>query len=443
METSIESAKYIMKRERDPLPGTSGPAERPTKKLKPDQALSAPANKPNVHLPKSQKGKGRGRKGEPWADPCLNPKCNRIHPVKDCQETTEDKRKALLKKYYDDKKEKTFSRLIGPLSRDGRWSCRIENKRDTVALGDISADQSAILRAFICSLQAAGIKVAVIKQFNEPLQLDAAIKLPGDVPFTTSSVVNLCITISLPCGPLRLRNVEFLVVDQQIDEILLGRPRLKCLGFDLDSHMQRIQTTMDNADISSLMSDSMKTNNAGDSLKAANIILQYKGLWYDSIEDDPIPFSNGITEGIATSDTSGVEKALMDAVNRARKMALAIVEIQNCVHYCRSSKTFFVRVWGRIHQRILPHFVFASSQGFHHDVLRSDVTPRISGRLSHQRSRTRRRSRRFTPARKPHGQAPLLQLQNLAPRSLDSLWICVVRIAKQFRLTLPCLILKV
>jgi hypothetical protein len=44
------------------------------------------------------------------------------------------------------------------------------------------------------------------------------------------------LTASLHCGPLRLRSTEFLVVDDEMDEILLGRPLLKTLAFDMADH---------------------------------------------------------------------------------------------------------------------------------------------------------------------------------------------------------------
>jgi hypothetical protein len=45
------------------------------------------------------------------------------------------------------------------------------------------------------------------------------------------------LTMYLNCGPLRLRSTEFLVIDDEMDEALLGCPLLKTLGFDLDDHL--------------------------------------------------------------------------------------------------------------------------------------------------------------------------------------------------------------
>lgn len=124
------------------------------------------------------------------------------------------------------------------------------------ALGDIGADESAILRCILNTLGREGIK-ANIEQLSEPIHLSAALKLLDTVQFTASARVKLSIIISLPCGPLRPRLVEFLVVDQDMDELLLRRPLLRCLGFDLGNHLEKIRTEIDNAENDSLMLSSL------------------------------------------------------------------------------------------------------------------------------------------------------------------------------------------
>jgi hypothetical protein len=48
-------------------------------------------------------------------------------------------------------------------------------------------------------------------------------------------MVRMSIFISLPCGLLFQRQVEFLALDQGMDEVLLGRPLLAALEFDLSN----------------------------------------------------------------------------------------------------------------------------------------------------------------------------------------------------------------
>ena len=167
------------------------------------------------------------------------------------------------------------------------------------------------------------MRIPALKHLNAPLHLDAAVKLPENVAFTASATVNLCIKISLPCGPLRLRNVEFLVIDQPMDEILLDGPLLRCLGFDLDTHLEGIRTKMENADISSLMSESINKADTGRACRAANTFPEYKGLWYNKAEEDPIQPPDSITEDITLTDISEVCNALEEAIPRATENGMS------------------------------------------------------------------------------------------------------------------------
>lgn len=39
---------------------------------------------------------------------------------------------------------------------------------------------------------------------------------------------------------VQLHGVRSLVVDHEMDEVLLGRPFLKSLGFDLETHLEKV-----------------------------------------------------------------------------------------------------------------------------------------------------------------------------------------------------------
>ena len=106
------------------------------------------------------------------------------------------------------------------------------------ALGDSQADKSAIPRFILNTLSQEGIE-ACVEKLSQPIRLSAAVQLPEHVSFTASARVKLSITRSLPCGTVGDRRVEFLVVDQDMNEVLLGRPLLLCPGFDLCHHLEK------------------------------------------------------------------------------------------------------------------------------------------------------------------------------------------------------------
>ena len=214
-ETSVESAKYATKRDRDVSPADSGSGARVKKKHKKNPKSNG-KSLPELDKPsKSGNGKGKSGQKKPWSDPCLNPKCNKLHPVKDCEDTSEEEKKALLKHHYDENKKK-LSRMSCLTQKDGRWSCTIEGLVPCSALGDIGADENTIPRCILNNLSHEGMR-ARVEQLTQPIRLSAAVQLPEHVSFTASARRKLSITLSLPCGPLLVRRVEFLCVDHDME----------------------------------------------------------------------------------------------------------------------------------------------------------------------------------------------------------------------------------
>lgn len=76
-----------------------------------------------------------------------------------------------------------------------------------------------------------------------------------------------------------------------MDEILLGRPFLRRIGFDLKSHLRTVATSLHDKDYSEIDSGKMKLS-----------ATRYRGFRYDSISDDPI----SITESVGAS--MGIDK---------------------------------------------------------------------------------------------------------------------------------------
>lgn len=73
------------------------------------------------------------------------------------------------------------------------------------------------------------------------IKLGAVVKRTKENPveFSASREMTFGITIVLLGSnlPVRLRGVKFLIVDQEMDEVILGRPFLCAIGLDLESHL--------------------------------------------------------------------------------------------------------------------------------------------------------------------------------------------------------------
>lgn len=225
----------------------------------------------------------------------------------------------LLKQYRANKREERkqqnkISSLKGNVPVDGRWEAKIGNVVKCIALGDIGADFSALPKSIIEQLESNGVTIN-LRPLDKKLSISAAIELPLSAPITTSATITNSITISLPCGPLRLKNVEFHVIDQNMDEVLLDRPLLRCLGFDLKAHVSKFKGRFDNADVGEPMAK--KLNSDGVKNGKAGSLPTYRGLWYNKLEDDPIEPPQSVGAKIGEDEESEIQAAFEEMVMQA------------------------------------------------------------------------------------------------------------------------------
>ena len=116
VEASIEYAKYIPKRSRDPPSGPSGHQDRSKKKTKHGSGQSNHVDKHDKkkEVLASQPGreKKNNRKNATWTDPFLLPKCNKFYAVKDCPDTSEEDKKVFPQQHYENKKRSSLASLV-------------------------------------------------------------------------------------------------------------------------------------------------------------------------------------------------------------------------------------------------------------------------------------------------------------------------------------------
>lgn len=264
-----------------------------------------------------EKPGGKRKKPPPqeWTKKCLNPKCDKMHRIRDCDISSEEEKKAHLKEYYDTVKKNKKARLsrFGPSSSGGRWKATLENNVACIALGDSGADESALPRAV---LYENGL-LSKIEPLKDKLLIETA---SSDQPkLTCVGYAHLNLTINLPCGPLRLRKVKFLVVQEKMSEILLGRPLLKSLGIDIEKQLERVQKKLGNVMFgpnAQLFSEIEKTP---DNPK----IAAYKGLWYDEEENDPVPPIDTATAKLGCDTEEEINEAFDKILSTAKEAGLS------------------------------------------------------------------------------------------------------------------------
>ena len=144
--------------------------------------------------------------------------------------------------------------------------------------------------------------------------LESAFKTDCTVQFLASRSVVLSITIFLPVSniPVRIRGIEFLITDQEMNEVLLGRPFLKAIGFNLHQHLREVREIVHNQDISNI-----KTGNA------KLLAMIYRGLAYQSTDDDPIELPEALAAGIGQDSNDSINSTFSKMLGEAKKNGLS------------------------------------------------------------------------------------------------------------------------
>lgn len=213
-----------------------------------------------------------------WSHPGLSKECKKLHPIKDCDVTSDEEKARLLKTYCDSKKKVKSATLKRSPKKDCRWNAFLNDSLDVTSLGDFGADEPALPWNLVKKHQNAG-ETGDVESFDKPLALSSAIN-STNAKFSASAEGFFTITVFFPCGSLCLHKVEFLIVNQEMSKILLGRPLLKCRRNNLDSQIQRVQDTFNEADISQLMARSEEGINSPKGPAEASRLKPYSVLRY-------------------------------------------------------------------------------------------------------------------------------------------------------------------
>ena len=111
-----------------------------------------------------------------------------------------------------------------------------------------------------------------------------------ELTVTATRKAKITTTLLLPEGPLRLRNVQYLVFDEEMSEVLMSRPLLNSLGFNLEQNLARVRDKYNNGDFSAVGFDAaepaLKTNTG----KLARLLQKSESNLYGSshfLDDEP------------------------------------------------------------------------------------------------------------------------------------------------------------
>ena len=197
----------------------------------------------------------------PANDPpdCLNPKCPGKHYLKDCPITPPEERQPLYDAYYNRKKKspkalkasKVTSTPPSGIGNNGRFKARLADAVDVLVNGDYGADHAAISTQHLEQLADSGVYISTLP-LKKPVLFEMAVSDTSTETREARAKARISTTLMTYHGPFRLRNVEYLVFDGYMTEVLLSRPILQSLGFDLASHLKAVHHRYHDADFSNI-----------------------------------------------------------------------------------------------------------------------------------------------------------------------------------------------
>jgi hypothetical protein len=185
--------------------------------------------------------------------PCLNTKkcVGEKHYLSDCPHTVKNEAMVLLSEYKKkrdaDKKKANFKTLGSDRatadSRDGQTAClTAENLGVKVTvLADTGSDYSAIPRRAVEDAKKRGFPLKV-EVLPEPIMLNMAIRGESDKQTCSAKEMLMsAVTITTPLGPLCMRGVRQIIVEEDMDRPLIGRPVLDEMGFVESQHLDSVR----------------------------------------------------------------------------------------------------------------------------------------------------------------------------------------------------------
>lgn len=191
-----------------------------------------------------------------------------------------------------------------PNEDEGRYSVLLEEVRE-VALGDSGANYSTISSAVF-----AVTRETYPATFEKLMMMELAIR--GGTDMASSIAVEktqLSLTIIFPNTslPVRIRDIEFLIADDDIAEVLLNRPLLKPIKFDLGKHLQNV-----GAAIKGMSEEEMKSETARLASRT------FKVLSYGEADDDQIELPECLQAGFGIESHEVIHEAVLKAVENAK-----------------------------------------------------------------------------------------------------------------------------
>lgn len=136
-----------------------------------------------------------------------------------------------------------MNQALEPLAHCGRYKALLADHVHVLINDDYGAVRSALSLDYLNSCSEKVIFVQLLP-LKEPIHIRLAMGSHSDDNSRTvlaNAKARISTILYLPSGPLRLRNLVYLVLAEPIDEIILSRHILQTFRFDLDKHLATVR----------------------------------------------------------------------------------------------------------------------------------------------------------------------------------------------------------
>jgi hypothetical protein len=195
------------------------------------------------------------------------------------------------KKRDADKKKANFKTLRNnratSVNRDGQTAyLPAENLGVKVTVfPDTGSDYSAIPRSAVDDAKKRGFPLKV-EVLLEPIMLNMSIRGEGDKQTCSATEILMsAVTVTTPSGPLCMRGVRQIIVEEDMDHPLIGRPVLDEMGFLASQHLNSVRDKFHLHDFSHIGEEILETGKQP--LGAMSKLLLMPAAIPEFIEDLP------------------------------------------------------------------------------------------------------------------------------------------------------------
>eukprot|EP00171_Calliarthron_tuberculosum_P009305 IDg9305t1 len=114
-----------------------------------------------------------------------------------------------------------------------------------------------------------------------------------------------------------------------MDEVLLGRPFLKAIEFNLDEHLLNFYDKVHDRHVKELENDNFKAAST-----------KYSGLRYQEPDDDPISLPDAMAAGIDKDSEESITKAFNASVEEAKHNGLSPTGVSSVIQLQKKYKIY-------------------------------------------------------------------------------------------------------